>query len=453
MSTPLSSPTRPRTPLRRVAILFSGGPAPAANAVIASAAGCFSRSGIEVLGLRGGYSRLATYRPGEPLKEPADYLRLDQMDLEGARTSQGVLIGTSRTNPGRDVKRPADLEDSARTAALKTTYDALVWLGVDGLVSIGGDDTLTTAAKLKFFQDRLPAGSKRIRVVHVPKTIDNDYEGIDFTFGYFTAVDMLARELRNLLDDSRSTGTVYIAQVMGRQAGWLAYGGAIAGEASLVIGWEDIPAAWKATEPVVDPKTGQPRLDQQGKPLLREIFQPAPVVQRIVDTLLAREKQGKNFAVIVMAEGMAEFLPQGEIRECLSESEYRALEPDPFGHFPVSQLKFTGRIGRLVAQKYKELTGKTRRIVGLQLGYEVRCQRPTAYDVILGSQLGVGAYRALAELNHDGVMVSVTGQLSLLYKPFEELIVSEMLRARPRPIGVQEDFHQLARYLEVRVGD
>ena len=112
---------------------------------------------------------------------------------------------------------------------------------MDALISIGGDDTLTTAAKFKLFQDTLPAGQQRIRVVHLPKTIDNDYEGIDFTFGYFTAVEMLARQLHNLLADARSTGTYYLAQVMGRAAGWLAYGAAIAGEASLVIGLEDIP--------------------------------------------------------------------------------------------------------------------------------------------------------------------------------------------------------------------
>jgi len=456
MKTPLSSPPKPSTPIRRVAILFSGGPAPAANAVIASAASCFSRNGIEVFGILNGWSHLMKYGPKDPLKEGTAYVRLDHKSLDGTRNSQGIMIGTSRANPGKLVKKPADLDNAECTAPLQTTYDALQSLGVDALISIGGDDTLTTAAKFKLYQDRLPAGSKRIRVVHLPKTIDNDYHGIDFTFGYFTAVELLAAEVYNLLNDSRATGTYYIAQVMGRQAGWLAYGGAIAGEASLVIGWEDIPAEWKSTEPVVDPKTGRQRLDQDGKPLVREIFDLGPVVQRIVDTVVAREKEGNRFGVIVMAEGIAEFLPLAELRECLSESEFRALEPDTFGHFPVSQLKFTGRLSRLVAERFKEVAGKERRFVGLQFGYEVRCHRPTAFDVILGSQLGVGAYRALAELGHDGVMVSVTDQLSLLYEPFEKLIVREKLRARARPIRVgehEEDFHKLARYLEVRVDE
>ena len=112
--------------------------------------------------------------------------------------------------------------------------------------------------------------------------------------------------------------------------------------------------------------------------------------------------------MIVMAEGLAESFPQSEIRECVSESAYRSLKPDTFGHFPVSQLKYSGRIGQLVAEKYKRRTGKERKIVGLQSGYEVRCHKPTAFDVILGSQLGVGAYRELAECDLSGVMISVT---------------------------------------------
>ncbi len=473
MKTPLSSPPRPETEIRRVAILFSGGPAPAANAVIASAASTFSRNGIEVLGIQSGYAHLMKYKQGEPLQEGVAFVRLRHEALEGARSSQGIMIGTARANPGKKLKSESQLEDPKVTAPLKTVYDALCSLGVDALISIGGDDTLTTAAKFKLFQDRLPRGAKRIRVIHLPKTIDNDYKGIDFTFGYFTAVEMLATELNNLLADSKSTGTYYIAQVMGRAAGWLAYGAAIGGEASLVIGLEDIPPEWKSTEVAVDPGTGQPILDEKTKqPIARQIFDLAPIVSRIVDVIQAREREGKKHGVIVMAEGIAEFLPQDEIRKCLSEDEYLKLKLDEFGHFPVSQTKFTGRVGRLAAEEYcnrkrREQEAKLgrkftdeeekkiaeKKIVGLQFGYEVRCHRPTAFDVILGSQLGVGAYRALAERNQSGVMVSVTGALNLVFEPFENLINMEKLRAHPRPLKPGEGLHELARYLEVRVDE
>ncbi len=453
MNTPLSSPPRPSAPIRRVAILFSGGPAPAANAVIAGAASCFSRGGIEVLGILRGYSRLMEYDPDKPLEEGKDYVRLDHRALEGARNSQGILIGTARKNPGKLCTKPEDLGDAEKTAPMKVTYEALRSLDVDALISIGGDDTLTTAAKFKLFQDRNPQSGPPIKVIHLPKTIDNDYKGIDFTFGYFTAVEMLAAEVYNLLADGRSTGTYYVAQVMGRAAGWLAYGAAIAGEASLVIGPEDIPEEWKSTEPTFDPATGRPMLDENGEARTRVIFNVTAIVNRIVDTLQARDREGKDHGVIVLAEGLVESFPRSELRECLVQSAFEGLKPDAFGHLPVSQVKFSGRISQLAAAEYKRRTGKERKIVGLQFGYEVRCHKPTAFDVILGSQLGVGAYRALAERNQSGVMVSVSGQLGLIYEPFERLIDYQRLRAYPRPLGPNEDFHKLARYLEVRVED
>ena len=450
MSTPLSNPLKPQTDLRRVAILFSGGPAPAANAVIASAAGCFSKNGIEVLGILYGYTHLMEYE-GQKLEEGTAYKVLDHKDLEGLRTSQGIMIGTARANPGKKLKKPEELNSTTATAPLARVYEALCSLGVDALISIGGDDTLTTAYKFRRFQDTLSSEKKVIRVIHLPKTIDNDYRGIDFTFGYFTAVDMLAAQIRNLLADAQSTGCYYVAQVMGRKAGWLAYGAAIAGEASLVIGLEDIPDDWWMTEDTVNPATGNKILDDSSKPVPRRIFKVDAVVNRIVDTLIAREKEGKPYGVVVMAEGLAEYLPLSDIHQCLPEGEYKRLISDEFGHFPVSQLKFTGRISGLVREQFKKRTGRKPKISGLQFGYEVRCHRPTAFDVVLGSQLGVGAYRALAEEGKDAVMVSVTGQLRLTYEPFKCLIDPEKLRAHARAIDPQEDFHQLARYLEVRV--
>jgi 6-phosphofructokinase 1 len=452
MTTPLSSPQKPKTDLRRVAILFSGGPAPAANAVIVAAANSFAQAGIEVLGIQNGYTHLMKYELGDTLDEGTAYIRLDQMDLEGRRTTPGIIIGTARANPGKPLKTLKDLEKPECTSALQTVYSALRWLEVDALLSIGGDDTLTTAAKFKLFQDRLPPDRPRIRVVHLPKTIDNDYKGIDFTFGYFTAVDMLATQVRNLLSDSAAAGVYFIAQVMGRKAGWLAYGAAIAGEANLVIGLEDIPSEWWSKEVTVNPSTGKEVIDEEtGKPQLRDILDVTAIVNRIVDTMEVRAKQGKWYGVMVLAEGLGEYLPLSEIQHCVSGEEYRSLEPDSFGHFPVSQLKFSSRIGRLASAEFKRRTGKTQKINGVQFGYEVRCNPPTAFDVVLGSQLGVGAYRALAEANKNGVMVSVTGQLGLVYAPFEDLVDYKVLRAYDRPIDPKEDFHQLARYLENRI--
>jgi 6-phosphofructokinase len=169
--------------IRRVAILFAGGPAPAANAVISTAAAAFLSHDIEVLGIRHGYSGLVEFGPDRPMQEGRDYFILNQRRLRRTRSTRGIMIGTARTNPGKDVSHPSHLTDEKRTAPLRTVHQALSSLGVDALVSIGGDDTLKTANKFKMFQDHLPRGSRRISVVHVPKTIDNDYKGIDFTFG------------------------------------------------------------------------------------------------------------------------------------------------------------------------------------------------------------------------------------------------------------------------------
>src|SRR5208337_481127 len=157
--------------IQRVAILFAGGPAPAANAVISTAASACLRHDIEVVGILNGYAHLVEFGPEHAMEEGRDYIKLDHTRLKRSRNTRGIMIGTARANPGKDVSHPSHLIDSKRTAPLRTVYSALRSLGVDALVSIGGDDTLKTANKFKMFQDRLPAGEKRIAVVHVPKTI------------------------------------------------------------------------------------------------------------------------------------------------------------------------------------------------------------------------------------------------------------------------------------------
>ncbi len=433
----LTRPPKTETNIRRVAILFAGGPAPAANAVISTAANSFRRNDIEVVGIMNGYSRLLEYREDHPLTKGRDYIMLDGVVLKRTRNSQGILIGTARANPGRDVSHPSHLNDPAKVAPLKTVYEALRSIGVDAIVSIGGDDTLKTANKLKLYQDRLPEGMARMPVVHLPKTIDNDYMGIDFTFGYFTAVDTLAGEIRNLLADAEAGRSYYLTECMGRSAGWLSYGAAMAGEASLVISVEDITGKYRQMEEVVDPTTGEKTQ--------RPVMNVEEVVKRIVATIRVREEsEGKEFGVIVMAEGLAEYLPM----------TYLAGVPrDEHGHIAISQLNLCRLFSKLIADKYTAETGRKRKITGLQLGYEARCAAPNAYDVMLGSQLGVGAYRALVEQRLNGVMVSVEKQLELNYVPFEKLVDPETLVTVVRYVRPESDFHKLARFLETYVNE
>ncbi len=436
MASSLSRPEVPEHQFRRIAILFAGGPAPAANAVISTAAGAFLRSDVQVVGIRRGYSSLMNYDGRKPLQPGNDYIVVDHNVLKRTRNSQGIFLGTSRTNPGKSISSPEHLDDPKRSAPLRRTYDALCSLEVDALISIGGDDTLKTANKFKLFQDRLPADAHRIPVVHLPKTIDNDYKGIDFTFGYFTAVETLASEIRNLIYDAEASGSYFLTETMGRSAGWLAYGAAIAGEASLVISVEDIEGEYRSSEVVKDETTGETRT--------REIMDVDRVINRIVQTMLARDKERKDFGVIVVAEGMAELLPM---------SYLVGIPRDDHDHISISHVNLGQMFAGLVAKKYEELSGKERKVTGLQLGYESRCAKPHAFDVMLGSQLGVGAYRALVEERKNGVMVSVSGQLDLHYVPFEELVDPETLVTVVRNIESGSDFHRLARFLETFVNE
>ncbi len=411
-----------RTTIERAAIIFSGGPAPGANSVIAAAAMAFRRSGREVLGISNGYSALNEFDPvARTLVKDQDYFVFQDHHLRGLRNSRGILVGTARTNPGREIHSPADLDDPAKTRTLRQVYDGLVSLGVDAVVSIGGDDTLKTANFLYEFQRRLPPEAKRVRIVHVPKTIDNDYRGIDFTFGFFTAVDFMGKELLNLRADALANKSYFVVETMGRKSGWLAYGVAIAGEAHMVVGVEDVSGELATSD-------GSLSVDA--------------LCDRIVDLILTRERRGKHYGTIVLAEGLAELLPDAHLG---------TVPRDEHGHVSLGRVDIGKLMAELASERFHARTGRHKKLTGVQLGYESRCAEPHSFDVMLGSQLGVGAHRALVEEGLDGHMVSVAGQLQLSYVPFAELIDAKTLETNVRYVKPGSDFHRLAHQLETRV--
>jgi 6-phosphofructokinase len=408
--------------IERVGLIFSGGPAPAANAVIAAAASAFRRSGAEVIGILNGYTHLENYRPQQTaLHDGVHYRTILDADLRALRNARGVFIGTARANPGREVNSARDLEDPTKTAGLAATYAALRHLELDALVSIGGDGTLRTANLLYEYQRKLPEDAPRVRIVHVPKTIDNDYAGIDFTFGFFTAVDVMAKELLNLRADAVATQSYYIVSTMGRRAGWLAYGVAIAGEAHLVLGMEDAQGAL---------------LDAEGKLDLDALS------ELIVELISARQARGKRYGIVVLAEGLSELL---------SEKVVSGAMRDQYGHVSFGTFDMSRSLSARAAKRYLDKTGCSIKITGIQLGYESRCAAPHAFDVMLGTQLGFGAFRALKEEGLDGHMVSVAGQLDLHYVAFEKLVDPKSLTPTVRFIDRGSDFYRLARQLGTRV--
>src|SRR5580704_5110473 len=291
----MSSSKRKGDHVKRVGIVFSGGPAPAANAVISAAAISFLDDGREVIGFFHGYSNLSEYHPVTHRLLPDEHYRIFQeKDISGLRNTRGIVIGTARSNPGKLIEKPADLDDPKKTAALRNVYNALVDLEIDALISIGGDDTLKTANFLLEYQKRLPPEARHVQIVHLPKTIDNDYSGIDFTFGFFTAVDVMAKELQNLRADAIATSSYFVVETMGRKAGWLSYGVAIAGEANLVLAGEDVDGD----------------LAVDGEPHVLSLDR---LIDRIVDLIAHREKRGKHYGTVVLAEGLAEMLPVAEL--------------------------------------------------------------------------------------------------------------------------------------------
>jgi len=414
--------TTPSSP-RRVGIIFSGGPAPAANAVIASAAVSFIDSGREVIGFFGGYSALQDYDPVEaPLRQDEHYLLFRERDVVGIRNERGIHIGTARSNPGKGISCPDDLFNPSKTERLRRVHQALTDLNIDALISIGGDDTLKTANLLFKYQQQLAEDAPRFAVVHLPKTIDNDYNGIDFTFGFFTAVDFMAKELLNLRADAIATRSWFVVETMGRKAGWLSYGVAIAGEANLVVGVEDLD------ESLCD-APGVLSLDK--------------LSDRICDLIVVREERDKKrYGTVVLAEGLAERLPDDLLVD---------VPRDEHGHISLGKLDLGKLVAKSVAQRYQERSGKECKVKPIQLGYESRCAPAHAFDIMLGSQLGVGAFRALVEEELDGHMVSVTGQLDLQYVPFSDLVDPETLVTGVRLLERGSDFHRLARFLETRM--
>ena len=157
---------------------------------------------------------------------------------------------------------------------------------------------------------------------------------------------------------------------------------------------------------------------------------------------MAREARGKHYGTIVLAEGLAELLPASITAD---------VGRDEHGHISLGKMDIGKLVAKVAADRYEQRTGKSKKLTGVQLGYESRCAEPHAFDVMLGCQLGLGAYRAIVEEGLDGHIVSVAGQLDLRYVPFKELVNPQTLKTEVQFIERGSDFHRLARAMETRL--
>ncbi len=372
--------------VKKVGILFSGGPAPSANAVISAATITLLNMGYSVVGFYDGYQNLQSFDKTSPegsFVEGKHYINLKYSDVSRIRSKGGSILRTSRANPSKvgkhEISCDEDFSDAEKTSSLRKVVDALEYLGVGALITIGGDDTLKTAANLSKFG---------VPVVHVPKTIDNDYFGIDWTFGYFSAIERARQDLLTYNEETKTTETFFLLEMMGRSAGWYCMGAGIAGMATKMVVPEEIE--------------GKLDFDKLSKELL--------------DFVLARKNAGKNYGIICIAEGLGYLL---------SDEDYKKLNVkfDNNNNPILSEFKLVDQLSSRMQKAYKDVKGEKAKLnvkTGT-IGYTTRCVDPTAYDVILASQLGYGAAKLINEKSY-GYMVTVNGQFELDKREIEGLI-------------------------------
>ncbi len=329
----MSTDTNPR----RMAILVGGGPAPGINGVIHSATIEAINNGIEVIGIYDGFEHLMK---GKLVSTPLTIGAVSRIHLDG-----GSILRTSRANPTKSV-------DSLRTCA-RTLAEA----GITMLLGIGGDDTAYSLYKVA--QHACQDMGLSVQAVHVPKTIDNDLplpEGIP-TFGFETAREMGTRIVMTFMEDALTSQTWFVVVTMGRKAGHLALGIGKSSGATLTI----IPEEWR------------------GRPIrLQE------VVDILATSILRRLVEGKHYGVALIAEGVLEYLAPED------SSYLEGIDQDPHGHVPLHDIAFSDILKRWVIKDLAEL-GIKMPVRDKELGYELRCAAPIAYDIDYTRSLGEAA--------------------------------------------------------------
>lgn len=323
--------------MQKIGVLTAGGPAPGLNGVIHAVTLAARKKGWTVVGIPKGYSQLIK-------GNAAACKELREGDVAGIDVRGGSILRTSRANPS---KKEADM--AATVATIRK-------LGLAGLVTIGGDDTATSAMKV--------AAAAGIRAVHVPKTIDNDLPLPKDapTFGFETAKQLGGLLCRNLRVDAETTGRWYLVTAMGRSAGHLALGMADLSDAALCI----IP------EEFGDRVT----LDQ---------------LANLVQTAIAkRAKAGQDWGLVVLGEGLLDKLDIAELKRTVG-----GLELDEHGNPRMSEIDLGRIIRDVLAVRLREARMEIGFITKI-IGYELRCADPVPFDVDYTRRLGEAAVEFLA---------------------------------------------------------
>lgn len=394
-------------------ILVGGGPAPGINGVIGAAGIEAINNGLKVVGFYDGFSHLA----GDDWDPALHAKDLQIRELSRIHFDGGSILRTSRTSLLNQTKLKTSMVVEADSKKADRVCERLAAAGVTHLLSIGGDDTALSA---RFVAE---CSSGCIRVVHVPKTIDNDLPlpGDIPTFGFVTARHVGAGIVANLMEDSRTTQRWYIVVTMGRNAGFLALGIGKAAGATLTIIPEEFPRSTTINE----------------------------IADILETSMLKRRIMGRSYGVAVLAEGVAYKLGD---REELSRLLGREVPVDAAGHPRLAEVPLAqwlkDELLRRAAKRDEKPT-----IVSHTLGYELRCARPTTSDLSYTRDLGHGGVRLLLDTIRNlppGVMVTIQDG-ELVPVPFEEMIDPKTHRTRIRQVDLNSYSYSVARSYMIRL--
>ena len=372
-----------------IAILTGGGPAPGMNTVVGSVAKTFLAKGYRVIGLHYGYSGL--FNPN-PRFEDLDMFRVDYIFNQG-----GSYLTMSRFKPTDE-----DFEKNFNLDFFKENNIKL-------LVTVGGDDTASTANRIAKF---LEAKQYPIANIHVPKTIDNDLPlpaGMP-TFGYQSAKNAGSVIGRAVYNDARTSANWFVVAAMGRSAGHLAFGIASACHYPMII----IPEMFNKTKITID-----------------------KIVSLIVSSIVKRKLMNMDYGVAMVSEGVFHSLDEEEILKSGINFSY-----DDHGHPELGKVSKAEMFNTLLEKRCKALGIKVKSRP-VEIGYEVRCQTPCAFDLVYCSQLGMGVYKLFSE-GKTGCMVYISqeGYVSPLY--LKDLQDPETGKIPPRLVDINADkIHQV----------
>jgi ATP-dependent phosphofructokinase / diphosphate-dependent phosphofructokinase len=378
--------------MNRLAILCGGGPAPGINSVIGAATIRALVSGVSVVGIRDGFKWLMQGDTGAAV--PLSIQAVSRIHFTG-----GSYLGISRANPTRDPRY------------LEATTNTLLQLGVDKLITVGGDDTAFSAMRLAAH-----AGG-RLRVVHVPKTIDNDLDlphGIS-TFGFQTARHVGVELVKSLMVDAKTTSRWYIIVAMGRKAGHLALGIGKAAAATLTI----IPEEFG---------DGRIRLDH--------------VIDILVGAIVKRRTLGHEDGTAILAEGLVEQLEPRDLET------FGELERDEHDHVRLAEVNLGDVVKARLRQRLAQL-GLQTALVSKDIGYELRCADPIPFDMEYTRDLCYCAAQYLLDGGTDAMIMLVDGRFQP--QPFDEMLDPRTGRTRVRLVDVGSEQYEIARRYMVRL--